>query len=331
MTITHLLVGPRPHGVVRFGWDLYQRMQIDGFDVRRQWTAHHGSLSAPSDDDAIHLQFTDRLFGDSPECAARKVASLAAGAQGRMTVTFHDVPQPSDGRNFARRTQSYAAVSAVCRGVVVSSSHERELLRDCGIEPPNLAVIPLPIDPPASAPDGRGPGRTVGVFGYLYPGKGHAEVLAALPDSADVEMLAIGETSLGHDDLVITLAESARRKGVGFRVTGYVADARVQALLQRVTVPVVAHRHISASGSINSWLSAGRRPLAPTHRYTVEFEDRNPGSLALYPDSADGLRAAIDDALAAPESTWLAAGTVLTPGPGDVARRYADFFADHHR
>ncbi|MFB1298080.1 hypothetical protein ACAG24_021425 [Mycobacterium sp. pW049] len=330
MTVTHLLVGPRPHGVVRFGWDLYRRMQQDGFDVHRQWTAHHGDVSTPSTAGVVHLQFTDRLFGDSPECAARNVAALGARTMGAMTATLHDVPQPSDGKNFARRTAAYAEVSAACRAIVVSSHHERELLRDCGIEPSRCAVIPLPVGPQAVAPATRGPGRTVGVFGYVYPGKGHAEVLAALPDHGGVEMLAIGETSSGHDDLALDLQEAARRKGVKFTLTGYIADSRVQPLLQRVTVPVVAHRHISASGSLNSWLSAGRRPLAPTHRYTVEFENRNPGSLALYPDTADGLRSAIDNALDAPESTWLEAGMLLSPAPSDVARHYADFFADCH-
>ncbi|MDA2893820.1 glycosyltransferase [Mycolicibacterium sp. BiH015] len=329
MTVTHLLVGPRPHGVVRFGWDLHRRMRTDGFDVCRQWTAHHGSVSLPLRADAVHLQFTDRLFGDSPEVAAENVASLAAAARGKVTVTLHDVPQPSDGKNFARRTEAYAAVSAACHGVVVSSHHERELLRDCGIEPSRLTVIPLPIDPLTCAPAARACGRTVGVFGYIYPGKGHAEVLAALP--AGAEMLAIGETSRGHDDVAIDLQHSARRRGVTFRVTGYIADSEVPAMLQRVSVPVVAHRHISASGSINSWLSAGRRPLAPEHRYTSEFEERNPGSLTLYPDTAAGLRSAIEYALATPESTWLTAGTVLSPTGADVARHYWSFFAECRR
>ena len=329
MTVTHFLVGPRPHGVVRFGWDLHRRMRTEGFDVRRQWTAHHGIVSMPLRVDAVHLQFTDRLFGDSPEIAAQNVASLAAAARRKVTVTLHDLPQSSDGKNFARRTEAYAAVSAACRGVVVSSRHERELLRDCGIEPSWLTVIPLPIDPLVCAPAARGSGRTVGVFGYIYPGKGHAEVIAALPSG--VEMLAIGETSLGHDDVAIDLQHSARRKGVTFRVTGYIADSQVQAMLQRVAVPVVAHRHISASGSINSWLSAGRRPLAPEHRYTSEFEERNPGSLMLYPDTAAGLRSAIEYALATPESTWLTPGAVLSPTRADVARHYWNFFAECHR
>lgn len=329
MTVTHLLVGPRQHGVVRFGWDLQQRMRTDGFDVRRQWTAYHGILSTPLRAGAIHLQFTDRLFGDSPEFATERVASLVATARGKATVTFHDVPQPSDGTNFARRTAAYAAVAAACQGVVVSSHHERELLADCGIKPSRLTVIPLPIGPRACAPATRHSGRTVGVFGYIYPGKGHAEVLAALP--AGVEMLAIGETSLGHDDVAVDLQHSAQRKGVTFRVTGYIADSQVPAMLQRVAVPVVAHRHISASGSINSWLSAGRRPLVPEHRYTLEFEERNPGSLMLYPDTAASLRSAIEFALATPESTWLPTGLALRPTLADVARHYWTFFAECHR
>ena len=71
--------------------------------------------------------------------------------------------------------------------------------------------------------------------------------------------------------------------------------------------------------------------MAPEHRYTLEFEERNPGSLMLYPDTATGLRSAIEYALATPESTWLTTGTVLSPALADVARQYWTFFAECHR
>lgn len=327
MTLTHLLVGPRPHGVVRFGWDLHEMMRAAGFAVRREWAAHFGCLTTAGAAGAIHLQFTDRLFGACPEDAAALVTSLAAAHPGRVTATLHDLPQPSDGTNFSRRTAAYAAVADACDGIAVSSDHERELMRDSGIHAAQVAVIPLPIAPRVtSRPAGR-PRRSVGVFGYLYPGKGHAEVLAAAAEFAGLDVVAIGESSPGHADLVTELKEAAERRGGVFEVTGFVPDSRLVPMLQEVAVPVVAHRHVSASGSINSWLSAGRRPLAATNRYTVEFESRNPGSLTLYPDTPVGLRDAIGVALAAPATTWLSADTVLSPAPERVARLYHDFFA----
>ncbi|MEH3139073.1 MAG: glycosyltransferase [Mycobacterium kyogaense] len=319
MTVTQLLVGPRHHGVVRFGLAL---------PVPQVWSPDVAGIPPTPPDGGVHLQFTDRLFGDSPEAAAGAVATIAHRT--RVTVTLHDLPQPSDGRNAARRAAAYADVIARSAGVAVCSQHERDLLRDIGVDVSTVSVIPLPIDAPAPVRCRPAGACTIGVFGFLYPGKGHEEVMAACADlPSDVEVHAVGEPSAGHDDLVADLTDRAAEQGRRFHVTGHVGDDELVDVLQRITVPVVAHTHVSASGSLGSWLSAARRPLVATNRYTREVADRNPGMLTLYPPH--GLRSAIHNAFDDPQSTWLVHGVTPRPTPTDTAHAYHAFLDRWHR
>ena len=177
------------------------------------------------------------------------------------------------------------------RRVIVSSEHERLLLADClgesaALRAGEVMVIPLPIDAATSVgPDETTNPPDLAVVGFVYPGKGHDEVLAALQDlPADVGLL----------------------------------DEELHRRLRTAAVPVAAHRHLSASGSINSWIAAGRRPLVPRNRYSLELADRLPGALTLYDELVPALRAALAD----PASTWLGVGTRLGPNTDEVAARY---------
>jgi glycosyltransferase involved in cell wall biosynthesis len=330
--IAHVVIGPPRHGVVRFGHDLHETMVDCGLPTAL-WQADRAEhLQWTGDAAGLHLQFTDRVFGATPEDAAEAVRTIVATADRaglRVTATLHDLPQPSDGRNHQRRTTAYADVCARVHAVVVSSEHERALLG--GYAPQRVAVIPLPVTfifSEQTVPQSL----SVGIFGFVYPGKGHLEVLDALSGGVDdIELIVIGEVSQGHDDLVDTLHRRADTAQVRFRLTGHVPDSDVAEVLRGVTVPVTPHRHISASGSINSWLTAGRRPLAPANRYTEEIMGRNPEALQLYPDTAAGLRTAISRALDDPALTWLPESAVLTPSAEDAAAQYARLFAAWHR
>lgn len=328
MTPTQVLVGPRHHGVVRVGLALRSAMQTAGLPVVQVWTPDVATVPSEVTDGGVHLQFTDRLFGDTPDAAARAVAAIASRT--RVTVTLHDLPQASDGCRADQRAAAYADVVARSAGVVVNSEHERELLQDMNVDAESVTVIPLPIEAPASVRCRPVGVPTVGVFGFLYPGKGHEEVIAASADlPPDVEIHAIGEPSAGHADLVDDLTARAGEQGRRFHVTGHVSDEALVEVLQRVTVPVVAHTHVSASGSLGSWLSAGRRPLVVGNRYSREIDARNPGMLTLYtpPELPGAIRGAFND----PQSTWLAQGVVPRPTPADAADAYDAFFGRWHR
>lgn len=322
-----LVLGDPAHGVARYA---------------RQVAAWSGAVARTSDAGLepgrrVHLHFTDRLVADRPEDAAAAVSALAA--RFALTVTLHDVPQPSDGRSFRRRVDCYRRVVDSAVGWATNSWHEHaQVLRWCSPDRPG-AVVHLPVVP-LDAPDRRGAlhavgeqsdarpqaaADTVGVFGFFYPGKGHGEVLealAALRSSGRRPRLAVlGAPARGHREDLDDLVARARRTGVPVDVTGPVPEADVAAVLRGVAVGVVGHRNVSASGSLNSWLAAGRRPLVRTGTYAREVADLRPGSLRLFSD--DGLATAIARALDEPSSTWLAPGTDLRPGPAAVGEAYA--------
>ena len=185
-------------------------------------------------------------------------------------------------------------------------------------------LVPLPVSDlaalaPASEADAAP--RAVAVLGYLYPGKGHESVLAALDGlPAGVGLTAWGRPSDGHDDLVDSLTAAASALGRPFRVTGYVPDADLPGLLRSAVLPVAPHEHLSASGSINAWIGAGRRPLVPRSDYALELLERSPGCVWLY----DDLRTALGQAWADPRATWAAGGVPAALGPAATAALLRD-------
>lgn len=337
---THLVVGPSRHGVVSFALDLADSMTRghNRAPVLRvaDWTDFDAALEALDPARGVHLNFTDRLFGATPADAAQRVVALvrrveAAGAG--VTATLHDVPQAVDGGNYRQRIAAYRTVCAALLGRVTNSEHKRSLLQESAIaEPADVIVVPLPLHVDEHHPHHVAVGPpSVAVLGFVYPGKGHREVIAAMTNApADAEFLAIGECSAGHEDLAAELGDAARAAGRRFSLTGYVAAERLSPVLHGVTVPVAHHRHVSASGSLNTWISAHRRPLTPLNRYTIEHDRRHPETVWLYPDTPDGLAAAIESAFAAPDSTWLAEGVGSGVPPAETARLYAEALRGWH-
>ncbi|MDO4918759.1 hypothetical protein [Kocuria sp.] len=299
-------VGPAQHGVRMHAENLASRTP-QAPSVCGEWPQLRDELRRGTS--AVHLHVTDRIFGTSPALAAEALTGLARSRP--LSVTLHDIPQPSDGHAFEARRAAYAAIVDAARLVVLSSDSERaQLHRHVPFTTtPELAVDPLPVDPPeprqwheARRRAAHPADPTVGVLGFLYPGKGHDRVVGALAGvSGPVEVLALGRASDGHEDLVPELDAAARAHGHSFRATGFLDDAALTRAAQAVTVPVVAPSHVSASGSVGRWIAAGRRPLVTAHPFFEELAGRAPWALTLTED----LEAALARALADPLSTWI--------------------------
>jgi glycosyltransferase involved in cell wall biosynthesis len=286
-----------------------------------------------ADGAALHVHVTDRLFGAGPEEAAEVLVALAART--RLTVTLHDVPQPTDGASFERRRRCYSAVLDAAEGWVVNSRTEQGTIHaHCAPDHPGL-VVPLAVrapDPARARPTGGPvePGdATLGVFGWIYPGKGHAEAVAAAAllgstPQTRPRVLAVGTAAPGHDDLVDDLHARARAAGVRFTATGWLDDDAVDDALAAVDVAFAAHGNVSASGSLNNWLSAGRRPLVPAGAYAREMAALRPGTLELYPVDADAAQVAdrIAARLADPALGAVAHDVVVRPLLPEVAAAY---------
>ncbi|WJL96600.1 hypothetical protein QSU92_05325 [Microbacterium sp. ET2] len=271
----------------------------------------------------VHVQFTDRLWADAPEAAAERFVAIAARRP--VTVTLHDVPQPSDGpRNLPRRRAAYAAVAATARAVAVNSDHELALLRESDIRPRSVVSIPLPVDIEGSTAPGP-LDDTVGVLGFFYPGKGHDEAARAAAQAGLTRMTVLGRASDGHAADLEGFVRRAGTLGLDVEVTGWLDDADLAARGRRVAVPVVAHRHVSASGSLATWIGWGRRPVTERNRYVDEMARLRPGTLS--PVDPAGLADAIRRAAATPAGTWHGLDRVPFSF-GDVAEAYLSWWEE---
>lgn len=315
-----LFVGGRPqHGVVRYARELADEAASTQAGVRQVSTFDDVRAGHP-----LHVHFTDRLFGDNPDEAAGRFEEFASRAP--VTVTLHDVPQPSDGEaSLRRRSDGYRRVVAAARGTVCNSAHEVALLRELGIVDPAATpgVIPLAVAAPRPRPIEIGAlDPVVALVGFVYPGKGHLEVIEAVARlGIGHEVVALGAASRGHEADVSRLVDHAASLGVAFRATGYLSDAELERRTALAGVPIAAHRHVSASGSILAWMSAGRRPLAADSRYTREMLELRPGTMTLFTE--DGMDEAISRAVASPGSTLLEPGVATGPHLDDVLGMYA--------
>lgn len=316
MTLALVHLGDAEHGV-----DHLARTVAASAAVR----ASGARLALPHEvvaGERAHVHYTDRLWGATPEASADAIEALAARAT--LTVTLHDLPQPSDGaRSMARRVDAYRRVVRCATAVVCTSAYERDLLADVvGADAAAACVlVPLPCERAPGASDAEPPRREIGVLGFFYPGKGHAEAVAASAALAEpLPVVAIGRAAPGHEADLAALVAHARGVGVDCTSTGFLAEEALVARMRQTLVPVVAHRHVSASGSLASWIGAGRRPIVVRNAYFEEMAALRPGTTWLVDD--DELPCAIALAAADPARTHLAATASVRPDLDDVAAAY---------
>lgn len=314
-----LLVHPGPHGVAVYARDIAAEVVRHGAAAR---ITTPDALAAVPAGTPVHAHLTDRLWGSSPEEATRNIVALAA--RHPLTLTLHDVPQASDGeRNRPRRRAFYRAAAEASLGVVVNSAHERDLLREEGVWAGPVGIVPLPVDVqpvvPAPADD------AIGVLGYFYPGKGHDEALSAAVASGASRLTVLGRASEGHAADLEAFERRAAHAGVAVEVTGWLDDADMAARVARVAVPVIAHRHVSASGSLASWIGWGRRPLAVRNRYVDEMATLRPGTLSVV--DPEDLADAVADARADLSRSWHGLDPVPF-GRADAARAYVRWWLE---
>lgn len=254
----HLIVGPVGHGVTEYALGL---ARATGAEVIREETFGDSPLAG-----AVHVTFTDHLFGDTAE-------RLLARIDGPLSVSLHDIPQPEEGaERYARRAGVYRELVEKADVAVVNSNHEASFFDAA----PTVIRLPIPVIDSPFAPE---PG-SVGVLGFLYPGKGHEDLIAALPDR---RLRFLGAVSHGHE----TWAEN-----LDAEITGWLSDAQLAAEMGRIAVPVCPHRHFSASGSLMAWLGAGRTVLVRDSAYAREIDAWLPGRVTLVADG--GWREAVD-------------------------------------
>lgn len=275
--IHHLIVGPAQHGVTRHALQLAEAAGAQS--ITRLESFRHVDLP----EGPVHVTFTDHLFGNGPEVAVDNLLALVGNRA--LSVSLHDIPQPEEGaERFAHRAHAYRRLLHAARLTVVNSAHEARHL-------PGARVIRLPI-PAVDSPFQPEP-RTVGVLGFLYPGKGHEDIIQALAGT-DYRLRFLGAVSQGHEKWADDLVESARSTGLDVEVTGWLGDDDLAAEMGRVSIPVCPHRHFSASGSLMTWLGAGRHVLVTDSDYAQEIDEWLPGRMTLVTDWREAIDAYAD-------------------------------------
>lgn len=339
-----LVLGPAGHGVTRYGDDVADAVARSDARTRVVRVADVSeadrALAAAAPGTRVHVHATDRLFGSVPEDAAAVVERWADAH--RLSLTLHDVPQPSDGTMFERRRAAYARMVAASGRVAVNSRHEQLLMAEflpCSATAEAIALGSR--TPPAAAPATASPeiprSRELRVLiaGFVYPGKGHGPAVAAAAEAAArlraegedvgrVAVRAIGAPSRGHEADIERLRADAASSGVAFEVTGFLDDRDFARELIADGIPLAAHEHVSASRSMLDWVEVGRRPLVVDSRYAAEMDDLRPGTLVRY--RPDELAAELARAWRDPGSTRLAAGASLAPTLDDVAASYLSWW-----
>ncbi len=282
MRVLAVVPGPSGHGVVRHGVSV---AGLVGATVTRSLDVPPGAW------DLVHVQFTDALFGSGIDGAAAAFETWAGTVTAPVVVTLHDVPGADhDSGRDARRRAGYDRVAAAADAVVVCSEHEAARLH------PRPAVVALPFEhlcPPGPAP-AWADRPSIGVLGFVYPGKGHDRVLAAAAGTGAL-VVAIGGPSPGHAALVAELRLQADALDVELLVTGPLSEADLHAAALAVTVPVAAYATTGASASLVTWLAAGRRPVTTAGPYAEELARQRPGSLLPTGDLGGAVRAALAD------------------------------------
>lgn len=180
------------------------------------------------------------------------------------------------------------------------------------------------VAPEACGPQPDWAGRpTLGVVGFVYPGKGHDTVIDAAGRHPLRPLVVVaGTASSGHNDLLRALRLRAAERGVDLLVTGPLDDADMAAAAAAVTVPVAPASSVSASGSLATWLGCGRRPLAARGEYAADLDALYPYVLGLYTGHGE-LDSAVARALVDPAQTWIAGSVRWSDAGAPHAALYA--------
>jgi glycosyltransferase involved in cell wall biosynthesis len=196
---------------------------------------------------------------------------------------------------------------AFADAVIVHTSACAARLARAGI--PSDRILRLPAGIPALPGDGALPEElesflsrpTVVMPGYVTPNKGYEVALAALPYLAgDVGLLIAGGTRVpGEAPYLGKLAEEITANGLDARVriTGYLDEPQLAAVLRRATLAAAPHREATGSYSVTLPLAAGRAIVASDLACFREISDESGGVVLVPPDDPLALAGAMKELL----------------------------------
>jgi glycosyltransferase involved in cell wall biosynthesis len=265
-----------------------------------------------ADCDVVMLQWNRRGWGKRGRSLPRLMRFRRA-YKGALVVTLHDVfaREGLRERHLEPDVWSLRWLGRTADRIVVHSQIEVERLR--GIVPVDrMRVIPhfveqreLPLSPvEARARLGLSNRRIVTLLGFVYGRKGHRYAVDAVPFMPDDAVMVYAGGPVAGRSFVYDLATSrAEELGLGdrFRITGYLSDEELETWIAATHLAILPFTDLSASGSLSSWISAGKPMLVSDLPGFREYARRVPGSLNFFgPTEPWPLGSAINELLARP-------------------------------
>jgi glycosyltransferase involved in cell wall biosynthesis len=262
--------------------------------------------------DVVLMQWNRRGWGKHGRALPRLLRFRRA-YQGALVVTLHDI----FGREGVRQRYlqpdvwSLRWLGRTADRIVVHSQIEVERLRGI-IDIDKIRVIPHFVEKrePSMTPDeararlGLSDRRVVTLLGFVYGRKGHRYAVEAVPFMPDDAVMIyaggpVAGRSYVHD---LALSKAAELElGDRFRITGYLSDEDLDTWIAATHLAILPFTDLSASGSLSSWISAGKPMLVSDLPGFREYARRVPGAINLFkPTEPWPLGAAISELLARP-------------------------------
>ena len=243
--------------------------------------------------DVVLMQWNRRGWGKHGSSLLRLMRFRRA-YRGALVVTLHDVFD-RDGlrqRHLQPDVWSLRWLGRTADRVVVHSQIEVERLR--GIIPMDkMRVVPhyvehrqlelSPDEPPASL--GVKDRRVVTLLGFVYGRKGHRYAVEAVPFMPDDAVMVYAGGPVAGRSYVYDLALSKAQEldlGDRFRITGYLSDEEMATWISATHLAILPFTDLSASGSLSSWISAGKPMLVSDLPGFREYGRRVPGALNFF-------------------------------------------------
>jgi len=260
----------------------------------------------------VLMQWNRRGWGKGGRSLPR-LRRFRRAYRGALVVTLHDIFDRHGVRERYLDADAWTLrwLGRAADRVVVHSEVEVERLR--GFVPrERVRVVPhfverreLTLDPDeARARLGLTGRRLVTLLGFVYGRKGHRYAVEAVPYlPEDVVMVYAGGPVAGRTFVHDLAVAKAAELGLGerFRITGYLSDGELEAWIAATHLAILPFTDLSASGSLSTWISAGKPMLVSDLPGLREYDARVPGALHLFgPPEPEPLGRAIHALLATP-------------------------------
>ena len=258
----------------------------DGYGVaarlKRLWAARNAAQSSRKGPSSAEKNTSGGYAGTAPWTAG--YASM------RRAWQFWHLERSN--AQATRQMMRGAAAALVC-----TAPEQQRLAPVSGTTP--LDVIPhfvearaLPDATAARAALGLADAEPVAtVLGFIHRQKGHDRVLRALPHLPDTaQLLFVGAPSDGEGRFASELRADAEALGVSgrVRITGYVDEPTLNQYLAATDVAVCPFREAAASGSLSTWIAAGRPLVVSDLPLFAPYQAAAPEAVRIVADVDNG-------------------------------------------